>query len=46
MMGYPPYVYTQNGSECANFIIKHAKNQNKQDMYMHLQTERSQQPQK
>ena len=24
-LGYLPYVYTQNSSECANFIIKHAK---------------------
>ena len=29
---YPPDVYTQNGSECANFIIKHAKTKNKLDM--------------
>ena len=31
-LGYPPDVYTQNGSECANFIIKHAKTKNKLDM--------------
>ena len=31
-LGYPPDVYTQNGSECANFIIKNAKNKNKLDM--------------
>lgn len=31
-LGYPPDVYTQNGSECANFIIRHAKNKNKLDM--------------
>ena len=31
-LGYPPDVYTQNASECANFIIKHAKKKNKLDM--------------
>jgi len=31
-LGYPPDVYTQNGSECANFIIKHTKTKNKLDM--------------
>ena len=31
-LGYPPDVYTQNGSECANFIIKHVKTKNKLDM--------------
>ena len=25
-LGYPPEVYTQNGSECGNFILKHCKN--------------------
>ena len=32
-LGYLPYVYTQNGSECANFIIKHAKP--KQEGHVH-----------
>ena len=31
-LAYPPDVYTQNGSECANFIIKHTKTKNKLDM--------------
>ena len=25
-LGYPPEVYTQNGSECGNLILKHCKN--------------------
>ena len=28
-LGYPPEVYTQNGSECGNFILKDCKNQKK-----------------
>ena len=31
-LGYPPDVYTQNGSERANFIINHVKTKNKLDM--------------
>lgn len=28
-LGYPPDIYTQNGSECGNFIIKHDKSSTK-----------------
>ena len=28
-LGYLPEVYTQNGSECGNLILKHCKNKQK-----------------